>query len=88
LKTKSLDEVTGEVRAPGEDLGRKIADYASLGVPEVWVISPESRTLEVLGFRKRQLAPQADGTFTSPRHPNVTVNAADLWSDWRPQRVE
>ncbi len=52
----SPPQLAAEVLAPGEDLSRKLVDYASLGVPEVWVISPESRTIEVLVSRERQFA--------------------------------
>jgi Uma2 family endonuclease len=74
------------VLAPGEDLSRKLADYGSLGVPEVWVVSPESRTIEVLTWENgvlRAAQTLSDGTFTSPRHSQVTVQVEDLWRDWR-----
>jgi Uma2 family endonuclease len=87
----SPPQLVAEVLAPGEDLSRKLADYASLGVPEVWVVSPESRTVEVLAFEKGGLHGRqvlSDGTFTSAHFPHVTINVADLWSDWRPKQVE
>jgi Uma2 family endonuclease len=87
----SPPQLVAEVLAPGEDLSRKLADYASLGVPEVWVVSPEARTFEVLTRENGSLhvaQTLSHGVFTSPRYPQVTVNIEDLWSDWRPQRVE
>src|ERR1041384_4422418 len=42
----------------------KLADYASLGVPEMWVFSPEARTVEVLVLEHgqfRRSAVLADG---------------------------
>jgi Uma2 family endonuclease len=46
----SPPQLIAEVLAPGEDLTRKLKDHADLGVPEVWVVSPEARTVEVLRF--------------------------------------
>jgi len=40
-----------EVLSPSENrkqVEEKLADYASIGVPEVWLISPEAETIEVL----------------------------------------
>ena len=51
----SPPQLVAEVLAPGEDLSRKLADYASLGVPEVWVVSPEAQTVEVLTSRSGTL---------------------------------
>jgi Uma2 family endonuclease len=80
----SPPQLVAEVLAPGEDLSRKLADYASLGVPEVWVVSPESRTVEVLlsdndSLHRAQTL--SHGVFTSRHYPHVTVNADDLWRD-------
>jgi Uma2 family endonuclease len=60
-----------EVLAPGEDLSRKIVDYAGPGVHEVWVVTPESRTVEVLARETgvlRAAQTLSHGTLTAPRH--------------------
>src|SRR5664279_423252 len=47
----SAPQLVVEVLSPGNtrrERERKLADYASLGVPEMWVVSPEARTVEVL----------------------------------------
>lgn len=77
--------------APGEDLSRKLADYASMGVPEVWVISPEAKTVEALtleGGRLHRKQVISDGVFTPRQYPHVTVDVATFWPTWRPQQVE
>jgi Uma2 family endonuclease len=80
----SPPQLVAEVLAPGEDPSRKLADYASLGVPEVWVISPETRTVEVLisedgNLQRAQTL--SHGVLTSSHYPQVTVNVEDLWRD-------
>jgi Uma2 family endonuclease len=87
----SPPQLVAEVLAPGEDLNRKLADYASLGVPEVWVVSSEARTVEVLTWKNGRLhvaQTLSHGAFTSPHYPQVTVSVEGLWTHWRPQQVE
>jgi len=75
-----------EVLTPAETLRdqEKLVDYAAPGVPEVWVVSPEARTVEVLYLedgRLRRALLLAEGVLT-PRHfPNVHVNVAEIWPD-------
>src|SRR5262249_34988706 len=50
---ESPPELVAEVLSPANSrsaMDRKLADYAKLGVPEVWVVSPEGLTIEVLHF--------------------------------------
>jgi len=83
----SAPQLVVEVLSPGNtrrEREDKLADYASIGVPEVWVVSPEGRTIEVLYLERGSLRPVQvlrEGVVT-PRHfPNVHVEIADIWPD-------
>jgi Uma2 family endonuclease len=56
----SPPRLVAEVLAPGEDLTRKLKDYADLGVPEIWIVSPETRIAEVLRFENQILVARED----------------------------
>src|SRR6185295_15571088 len=66
----SAPQLVVEVLCPANtrrEREEKLADYASLGVPEVWVVAPEGRTVEVLlldngVLRRSQIL--ADGLLT------------------------
>ena len=81
----SAPQLVVEVLSPGNtraERAEKLADYAALGVPEVWVVSPEGCTVEVLYLedgRLRRHAIVAEGSL-QPRHfPSVHVPVADIW---------
>ena len=83
----SAPQLVVEVLSPGNtrrERERKLADYASLGIPEMWVVSPEARTVEVLylesGFlRSAQVLAQG---VLEPRHfPGVQIQVAEIWPD-------
>jgi Uma2 family endonuclease len=83
----SAPQLVVEVLSPGNtrrERERKLADYASLGVPEMWVVSPEARTVEVLylesGFlRSAQVLTQG---VLEPKHfPGVQIQIAGIWPD-------
>lgn len=62
----------------------KLADYASLGVPEFWVISPDVRTIEVLhleggGFRRAGVF--TEGILMPKSFAGVQVAISRIWSD-------
>ncbi len=67
----------------------KLAYYASLRVPEYWIVDPESTTLERLVFTKKGYANEAsaegDGTFEPPSFPGLRIPLAELWATRPPK---
>ena len=62
----------------------KLADYASLGVPEVWEISLKDRTVEVLYLKDGQLrrhAMLAEGILKPRLFPDVQIDISEVWPD-------
>ena len=62
----------------------KLADYTSIGVPEVWVIHPEARRIEVLYLENGQLGDRgvlSEGVLQPRLFPNVQVDIAQIWPD-------
>ena len=58
-----------EVRSPGDETGEKLAFYAALGVPEVWVFDRDTKATELralAGADYRLLGPDAAGWLASP----------------------
>jgi Uma2 family endonuclease len=60
----------------------KLSDYASLGAPEFWVISPEARTVEVLhleGGEFRCFGLLTDGVLAPKCFAGVQVPVSRIW---------
>jgi Uma2 family endonuclease len=60
----------------------KLRDYQDLGVPEVWVLSPEARTFEILQLQDgklRTVSTLREGQIRPLKFPNVVVDAASVW---------
>ena len=82
----SAPELVVEVLSPAntrsERVG-KLQDYESLGVPEVWVISPEAQTVEVLRLNEdRRLVTTSllrEGQLKPTRFPEASVDIAAIW---------
>jgi Uma2 family endonuclease len=83
----SAPQLIVEVLSPANtrrEREEKLADYESLGVPELWEVTPGSRTIEVLYLEDGKLRRHAiltEGVLT-PRHfPDVQVRIDEIWPD-------
>jgi Uma2 family endonuclease len=78
-------ELVIEVPSPANtrsERTQKLQDYESLGVPEVWVVSPEAQTVEVLLLQDGRLATTAllrEGQLKPARFPKASVDIAAIW---------
>jgi Uma2 family endonuclease len=76
-----------EVLSPSENRRRqqdKLADYAAIGVPEVWLVSPEAGSIEVLllkGGELERAAMVVDGSLQPSQFPEVTVSIPSLFPE-------
>jgi Uma2 family endonuclease len=81
----SAPELIVEVLSPANtrsERAGKLKDYESLGVPEVWVVSPEAQTVEILLLQEGQLRTAAllrEGELKPSRFPEATVDIAAIW---------
>lgn len=74
-------EVLSRANRPTERAG-KLADYAELGVPEVWLFSPESRSVEVLLLENREYRSSSEpaaAVLTPTFLPPVRIDIAAVW---------
>jgi Uma2 family endonuclease len=83
----SAPQLVVEVLSPGNirrERERKLADYASLGIPEMWVVSPKARTVEVLylesGFL-RSAKTLTEGVLEPKQFPGVQIQISEIWPD-------
>mgnify|MGYP000857343834 FL=1 len=57
--------------------------YAATGVEELWLVNPDTRTIEVFFLQKDPERPaatyQVPATFVSPMFPGLTFNAAAIF---------
>ncbi|MEO7142908.1 MAG: Uma2 family endonuclease [Bryobacteraceae bacterium] len=81
----SAPELVVEVLSPANtrvERYRKLRDYESLGVPEVWVVSPEAQTVEILLLNNGKLVRDrivADGELHPQRFPGAIVDVESIW---------
>jgi Uma2 family endonuclease len=81
----SPPELVVEVLSPANtrsERAEKLQDYESLGVPEVWVVSPEAQTVEVLLLQDGHLATTSllrEGQLKPTRFPEASVDIAAIW---------
>jgi Uma2 family endonuclease len=81
----SAPELVVEVPSPANtrsERAEKLKDYESLGVPEVWVVSPEAETVEVLLLQDGCLTTTTllrEGVLKPTRFPDASVDIAAIW---------
>jgi Uma2 family endonuclease len=82
---RSAPSLAIEVLSPRntpKDMRRKIADYSSFGVPELWIVSQDDRSVEILllgdsGLQRAALITQ--GPLKPARFPHVQIDIASIW---------
>ncbi len=81
----SAPELVVEVLSPANtraERAEKLKDYESLGVPEVWVVSPEARSVEILLLQDGRMITAAllrEGQLQPRLLPGVSVDIAAIW---------
>ena len=63
-------ELAVEILSPNDESRDKFGFYAKCQVPEVWIVDPNTREIEVYvlrGDRYFAIAPSRDGTISAPR---------------------
>jgi Uma2 family endonuclease len=81
----SAPELVVEVLSPAHtrsERAGKLPDYESLGVPEVWVVSPEAQTIEILLLQDGRLVTTTllqHGQLKPTRFPDAIVDIAAIW---------
>jgi Uma2 family endonuclease len=81
----SAPELIVEVLSPANtraERAEKLKDYEILGVPEVWVVSPEARTIEVLSLKDGRLSTTAlkrEGQIKPAHLAGVAIEIAAIW---------
>jgi Uma2 family endonuclease len=83
----SAPQLIVEVRSPANtrrEREEKRADYASLGVPEMWEFAPDDRTVEVLYLEDGRYVSQgifAAGILKLRHFPTVQIDISEIWPD-------
>ena len=76
-----------EIISPSENRKRregKLADYARIGVREVWLCDPPKKTLEVRRLRGGTMEPVSvltKGIVEPLEFPGVRVSVAEIWPE-------
>lgn len=74
-----------EVLSPSETKRRKeskLKDYASIGVPEAWLVSPEAESVEIYLLHKGRLVSSGmitTGDLNPTQFPGVTIRVPEIW---------
>jgi Uma2 family endonuclease len=83
----SAPDLIIEVLSPSENRRRKeekLADYAAIGVPEVWLVSPEAETVEIRLLKDGKLERTtilAEGDLQPTQFPGVAISVLGIFPD-------
>jgi Uma2 family endonuclease len=83
----SAPDLIVEVLSPSENRRRKeekLADYAAIGVPEVWLVSPEAETVEVRLLKEGRLqrtAILAEGSLQPSQFAGVAISIPAIFPE-------
>ena len=83
----SAPQLLIEILSPSENRKikeEKLRDYESIATPEVWIVGPDSRTVEVLHYedgKLRRTAILAEGLLKPRLLPSVQIDIAKIWPD-------
>jgi Uma2 family endonuclease len=81
----SAPDLIVEIISPSETRRRKeskLLDYARIGVPEVWIVSPEAQSVEIRLLKDSKLSVERvviEGTIEPSRFPGVSIPVAEIW---------
>jgi len=83
----SAPQLVIEVLSPSEtrkEIEEKLRDYESIGSEEVWLVSPEALTVEILLLEDGKLRRStilAEGVLKPKHFPAVQIDIAEIWPD-------
>jgi Uma2 family endonuclease len=83
----SAPDLIVEVLSPSENRRRKeekLEDYATLGVPEVWLVSPQAESIEVRllnAGRYERTAILVEGALQPTRFAGVSIAIPAIWPE-------
>ena len=87
-ETHGSPDIVVEVLSPGtrrRDRIEKLVRYAAAGVPEYWILDPDSRVAQFMvldGANYRVVVPHEDRYHSAC--PGVELDVAALWASFRP----
>jgi Uma2 family endonuclease len=62
----------------------KLDDYARIGVPEAWIVTPKGKTVDIHLLRDGKLTSAkivVDGEIHPTQFPGVSIPVAEIWPD-------
>ena len=65
-------------------MNEKIRDYESIAAPELWIVSPEAQTVEVLLLQTGKLVTDrvvTQGQLSPKLFPGVAIDVSAIWPD-------